>query len=96
MLAKPPHELTHPVEAEFGAPPVPTNRDALYRDDPILTIQEVATDLSVSRRTIYDWVHKGIIEPPQKLGPRRVGYRRSTIERFKASRPLAFHAGQRP
>lgn len=58
--------------------------------DPIFTIDEAAADLSVSRRTIYDWVHKGIIEPPQKLGLRRVGYRRSTIDRFKASRPAAF------
>lgn len=60
------------------------------RHDPILTIDEAAEDLSVSRRTIYDWVHKGIIEPPQKLGPRRVGYRQSTIDCFKASRPAAF------
>lgn len=59
-------------------------------NDPILTIQQVAADLSVSRRTLYDWMHKGIIEPPQKLGLRRVGYRRSAVERFKEARPLAF------
>jgi excisionase family DNA binding protein len=59
-------------------------------DDPIMTVEQVAADLSVSRRTLYDWMHKGIIEPPQKLGLRRVGYRRSAIERFKAARPLAF------
>jgi excisionase family DNA binding protein len=78
-----------PVAAELTE--APTSRQAGGdRADPILTIQEAAADLSVSRRTIYDWVHKGIIEPPQKLGLRRVGYLRSTIERFKASRPPAF------
>jgi excisionase family DNA binding protein len=95
MLAKPSHEMTHPAEAGSGVPPIPANQDAHHLNDPILTIQDAAADLSVSRRTIYDWVHKGLIEPPQKLGPRRVGYLRSTIERFKATRPLAFQPSRR-
>ena len=95
MLAKSSLELTHPPEAGLATPSAPSRQNDGHRDDPILTIQEAATDLSVSRRTIYDWVHKGIIEPPQKLGPRRVGYRRSTIEQFKATRPPAFRSNGR-
>jgi excisionase family DNA binding protein len=59
-------------------------------NDPVLSIQQVAADLGVSRRTVYDWVHKGILEPPRRLGLRRVGYLKSTIDQFKVGRPAAF------
>jgi excisionase family DNA binding protein len=85
------------TSAAVPRPPATPNQSAfasraLGHDDPIMTIKDVAADLSISRRTVYDWIHKGLLDPPQKLGLRRVGYRKSTIDQFKVSRPAAFRA----
>ncbi len=45
---------------------------------------EVATKLKVTTRTLRSWVRAGLIPPPIKIGPRRLVWRATDIEKFLA------------
>lgn len=52
----------------------------------VLTISEVADLTTLSKGTIYNYIKSGVLPPPLRLGPRRVGYRLADIEAWLASR----------
>ena len=63
--------------------------------DPLLTIPEVVAEVGLSRATIYRRVASGDFPRPIQLSPRRVAWRESWIEAWKASRPLTLPAAER-
>lgn len=58
-------------------------------DDPILPRPVVARQLGVSETTVWRLCRDGILPNPIQISARRVGWRRSTIEAFIASREAA-------
>lgn len=52
--------------------------------DPWLTIEEVAAELRLERRSLYDWRVRKVGPPAVKVG-RRLLYRRSELERWLAA-----------
>lgn len=54
--------------------------------DPIVSVAAAASELGVSRQTLWRMhaLYK-LIEPPSRVSPGRVGYRRSVLDRYKAS-----------
>ena len=57
--------------------------------DKIYRAKEAMAYLSVSSTTLYEWVHKGLLPAPIKLGPRASGWRQSTLDAFIARRQAA-------
>lgn len=54
----------------------------------------VAGDPSIS--TLYRWIHNGIFPRPVQLGPHRVGWRRSDLARWAASRETSTTFAPKP
>ena len=55
----------------------------------IYRLPEVITICGLSRSTIYEMIGRGGFPAPVKLGARAVGWRRSDIEAWLASRQTA-------
>ena len=55
----------------------------------IYRLPEVITICGLSRSTIYEMIGRGEFPAPVKLGARAVGWRRSDIEAWLASRQTA-------
>ena len=53
----------------------------------ILTAKKVRSIVSVSKTTMHDWIKRGKFPAPYRLGPGRVGYKRSEIDAWIESRP---------
>jgi prophage regulatory protein len=54
-----------------------------------ISMNELASRLTISRATVYRWIEIGLLPHPIKLGPSRVGFLESEIVAFQASRPRA-------
>lgn len=54
--------------------------------DPILTVNEVTSTIVYSRSQIYRMVKKGAFPAPLRLGPARVGWRRSAVADWISAR----------
>ena len=54
-----------------------------------VSMNELASRLTISRATVYRWIEIGLLPHPVKLGPSRVGFLESEIAAFQASRPRA-------
>jgi len=54
--------------------------------DPLLPPQEAARLLGAHRTTIWRWVASGLLSQPIRITARKVGWRRSVIEKFLADR----------
>jgi prophage regulatory protein len=63
--------------------------------DPFLSVAEVALETGLSRATIYRRIEAGDFPRQQQLSPRRVAWRQSAIEAWKASRAPATPASQK-
>ena len=50
---------------------------------------EVQRRTGASRSTIYAWVRLGLFPKPVKIGPRAVGWRKSDVDAWLASRESA-------
>jgi predicted DNA-binding transcriptional regulator AlpA len=59
-----------------------------------LTEREVSTQFKVPARTAQRWRSTGDGPPFVRLGPRRIAYRLSDIERWAASRTFASRAAE--
>jgi len=57
--------------------------------DRVLLPAVVVDLLGLSRGTIWRMVRRGEFPPPLQLSPRRIGWRRSTVERWLAEREAA-------
>jgi prophage regulatory protein len=57
--------------------------------DPFISLPDLIKQIGASRSSIYVWVNAGTFPKPCKLGPRRIAWRRSTVENWAASRPEA-------
>ena len=57
--------------------------------DQVLLAGAVANMLSLSRPTLWRLVKRGAFPRPLRLSPRRIGWRRSTIEAWLAEREAA-------
>lgn len=55
----------------------------------IFRLPAVVAACGISRSTIYEMIRRGEFPRPIKLGARAVGWRRSDIEAWLASRPAA-------
>ena len=55
----------------------------------IYRLPEVIAICGLSRSTIYEMIRRGEFPAPVRLGVRAVGWRRSDIEAWPASRPAA-------
>jgi len=40
----------------------------------LISVAELAQILGVGKSTIYRWIRSGILPPPRRIGPRRVGW----------------------
>jgi predicted DNA-binding transcriptional regulator AlpA len=71
-----------------SSPPVP-ERYLRFRD-----LQEL---FGVSRATLYNWIHQGLLPPPRRLGPKGgtnvVVWPPDVIRRFMSTRPAALGEG---
>lgn len=54
--------------------------------DPLVPPAEAARLLGTHRVTIHRWVKQGILPPPLRITPRKIGWRQSTIENLLTSR----------
>lgn len=54
--------------------------------DPVLTIEEVTAAISYSRSQIYRMVRSGAFPQPIRLGPCRIGWRRSSVASWLTAR----------
>lgn len=55
--------------------------------DPHLSLKDVLKVAgNISRTTLYRWVASGAFPAPEKLGPRRIGWRQSDIAAWQESR----------
>jgi len=50
--------------------------------DPVLTLKEVTATVLYSRSQIYRMVRAGAFPAPIRLGPARIGWRRSSVARW--------------
>lgn len=57
--------------------------------DPIYRRKEAADYLSISLTTLWEWCKAGRLPHPIKMGPRAVGWRKSTLDQFISSREAA-------
>lgn len=48
---------------------------------PLLTVEDVATRCQVKKKTVYNWIYKGLITPI-KVGPRLVRFEPKEVERW--------------
>jgi prophage regulatory protein len=55
--------------------------------DEFLRLKAVLQRSGLSRATIYDYIARDLFPPPKQLGPRRVGWAKSDIDAWVASRP---------
>lgn len=67
--------------------PEPCTRAAITPE--IYRLPEVVAICGISRSTIYEMIHRDEFPPQVKLGARAVGWHRSDIEAWLASRPAA-------
>lgn len=64
-------------------------------NDELLTMDEVAEMLGAHRSSVYNWIRSGRLDPPIRIGPRKVAYKRSTIQDFIDScEPTQIGAGK--
>ncbi|MBF0461263.1 MAG: AlpA family phage regulatory protein [Magnetococcales bacterium] len=71
---------------------IPTDASPLHtppRIDKILSKKTVIEMTSVPRGTLDLWISKGLFAAPLQLGPRRVGWRESTVTAWIDSRTSA-------
>jgi prophage regulatory protein len=59
------------------------------RSDRFMAIIEVMKTSGTSRSTVYEWVKRGILPKPRKLGPRRVGWLASEMAEWVKSREIS-------
>lgn len=52
--------------------------------DPIYRPQHAATYLGVDRSTLYRWTAEGRLSTALRIGPRAVGWRKSTLDALLA------------
>ena len=57
-------------------------------------LSSVRRRTSVPRSTIYDWIGKGLFPRPVRIGPRRVAWRASDIDRWMANAVASGEARQ--
>jgi predicted DNA-binding transcriptional regulator AlpA len=69
----------------MNSPKIPHNKF----DDPVMSRLAVARQLCVSEVTLWRMVQQGLLQKPLQISARRVGWRKSTIEAFLASREAA-------
>lgn len=55
----------------------------------MLKIGEVVTLTGVSKATIYEWMAKGLFPHSRRIGPNRVGWAVSDVEKWCNERPIA-------
>ena len=53
----------------------------------IFRLPDVVRLVGVSRATVWRWVANNLFPAPVRLGPRAVGWRRSDLDAWLASRP---------
>lgn len=58
-------------------------------DDPVLPPKVVAATLGVHRTTVYSLVRSGDFPKPIQISPARLGWRKSTVDAWLASRVRA-------
>lgn len=58
-------------------------------EDRIYRVKDAMAYLNVSRTTLHEWVQKGLLPRALSLGPRAVGWRKSTLDSFIESRQAA-------
>lgn len=58
----------------------------MQEDDPIIRPSAAKHMLGITTTTLYDWVKRGLLPRPIKLGPRATGWRKSTLDKFIAQR----------
>jgi prophage regulatory protein len=62
----------------------------------LLTIQEVADLLKVSKRTVWRWLRQGRLPVPIRCSERCIRWQASVVRAYLKALPLAArHAGQR-
>lgn len=73
---------------EASPPPETARRRALAAaaEDPLLPRPEVEAECGIGRSTIYRMMDAGTFPRPLRIGPGNVRWRRSDIERWKASK----------
>ena len=52
-----------------------------------LTARQVRSIVTLSKTTMHDWIKSGRFPAPYRLGPGRVGFKRSDIDAWIESRP---------
>ena len=55
----------------------------------LLSLEEVLRRTACKRSTLYRWIAAGLFPPPVKIGPRRVAWRKSDVDRWIATRSRA-------
>ena len=54
--------------------------------DRFMRLPEVVRTIGVSRSSIYAWQKQGLLPKAVQIGPRTVGWKESTIQRFISQR----------
>lgn len=69
--------------------------NARYLAPAFLRLPDVIRLTGLARSTIYRLMAAGLFPEPVRLGPRAVAWRRSDIERWMETRPVAVHRRHR-
>lgn len=51
--------------------------------DKRLSRQDIADHFGVRARTVTDWVRKGVLEPGERIGLRRLGWRTDVVDALR-------------
>ena len=62
------------------------NSSKTGRDERLLALPDVLARTATKRSTLYSWISKGLFPGPVSIGPRRVAWRGSDIDRWIAER----------
>ena len=64
-------------------------KTSIKLSQPLYSPKDACELLRISNSTLYEFIKKGILPLPIKIGPRRVAFLRGDLEAFLASRPRA-------
>jgi RNA polymerase primary sigma factor len=90
------HDLLHDLRYYLEELSSSVDQNAESIDEPVLTVEEISEQLSVSTKTIQRWRTKGLPARRFRIGSRkRIAFRQSCVDRFIATHSEELERGSR-
>jgi len=56
----------------------------LFIDEKVIRPSHLKAQFGICHKTLYNWIHTGVLPKPRKIGPQMVGWFLSDLEGFYA------------